>query len=404
MSSDVGAVFITYNGLLDPLGPSQILPYVERLARDRKMRIVSFERGERWSDAAASAMTERLRRQRIAWSVLRYRKRPSILAKTLDLWDGVRAVKAAIRDGAGIMHARGYMPMEIALRASKKIPVLFDIRGLQGEEYLDAGIWTAKDLRFKLLKRSEREFFRHAAAAVVLTKAIEPYVRDRFAEFGRQPPLEVIPSAVDLERFRFDPKARAVTRASLGAGDRVVFIYSGSLGTWYLAHEMARFVRTFRDVVRRDVLLFWQVNNDAELARRASEDAGLTALETRISGALPSEVPGQLAAADVGLALIKACFSKRSSSPTKYGEYLAVGLPVVMTREVGDSADLETEGAGIALRAPFDADEMRDACVRLASLLGRQRDEFRNVAVRKFDIESVAMPAYRRLYAAMAAL
>ena len=401
MSSTLGAVFITYNGLLDPLGPSQILPYVERLAQDREMRIVSFERPERWSDDAASAMRARLSRQRIGWTALKYRKRPAILGKTLDLWDGVRAVRGALAAGARVMHARGYMPMEIALRASKRIPVLFDIRGLQGEEYLDAGIWTTSDLRYKLLKRSEREFFRRAAAAVVLTRAIEPYVRSRFAEFGRQPPLEVIPSAVDLTRFSFDAGARAATRARLGAGDRVVFVYSGSLGTWYLANEMARFVRTFRDSTGRSVLLFWQVNNDAPLARRASEDAGLTEAEIRVLNAPSADVPGQLSGADAGLALIKPCFSKRSSSPTKYGEYLAAGIPVVMTREVGDSADLETQDAGVALSAPFDEDELRAGCMRLAALLERPRDHFRELAMRSFDIDTVAMPAYRRLYDAV---
>jgi len=396
-----GGVFVSYNGLLDPLGPSQVLPYVERIARDRPMRVVSFEHRQWWAPDRARAVAERLRARGIGWTALRYRQRPQLMAKALDLWDGTRAVRRAISGGAHVVHARGHMPMEIALRATKRHPVLFDIRGLQGEEYIDAGIWGPRDLRYWLLKRSEREFFRRAAGAVVLTRAIEPYVRSRFAEVGRQPPLEVIPSAVDLERFRFDASARESVRRQLGAEERTLFVYSGSLGTWYLADDMARFVRAYRDTLGRKVLLLWQLNTEAELAQRVSAAAGLAASEIRITTARPEEVAPQLCAADVGIALVKACFSKRASSPTKYGECLAMGLPLVMTRDVGDSAELEAQEAGVAISPPFDDSQMRDACRRLAALQDRPREHFRSVAERVFDIERVAVPAYRRLYAAI---
>ena len=59
------------------------------------------------------------------------------------------------------------------------------------------------------------------------------------------------------------------------------------------------------------------------------------------------DVPSYLAASDAGLAFIKPCFSKIASSPTKYAEYLASGLPLIINSGIGDSdALINNEGAG----------------------------------------------------------
>lgn len=391
--------FITYNGLLDPLGASQVVPYLELLAREWPLHVISYERRERLGASGVESMARRLERQRIGWTRLSYHKRPSLLAKSWDLASGTRALKRLLRQrDVGLVHARGYFPMEVASRAAGRTPVIFDIRGLHGEEYVEGGIWSGRDLRYRLLKRSEARYFARADAAVVLTRAILPYVRERFQALGRNPPIEVIPTCVDTSRFRFDSDGRREHRARFGADDdTVVFVYSGSLGTWYMADEMARFVRVFGERTGRDVFLFWQVNTGQEMARSASTRAGLRAEQVHIQQARPDEVPLQLSAADVGLALIRPTFSKRASAPTKYGEYLAVGIPVLFSVGVGDSEELARHGVGVGIDS-FDDDGYGRASDALIDLLGAGRDVFRSFASRMFGLEEVAGPAYRRLY------
>jgi len=52
------------------------------------------------------------------------------------------------------------------------------------------------------------------------------------------------------------------------------------------------------------------------------------------------EVPGYLAAADVGLLLREPCLVNRVASPVKFAEYLAAGLPVLLTEQIGDYSAL----------------------------------------------------------------
>lgn len=400
-SSRPSVVFISYNGLLDPLGASQILPYVERLNQEWPAHIVSFERKDKLVDRTRlRAMEERLADQKLGWIRLRYHQKPSLPATTYDMLSGVLALRRLIaKERVGLLHARGYLPMEIATNATRSIPTLFDIRGLQAEEYVDAGSWKEGELKWRLAKRSERRFFRRASGAVVLTEVIRPYVENRFREADRSPPIEVVPCCVELDRFVFRSEARAKWRAELGVdADTVVFVYAGSVGSWYLSDLMARFVRVYRDATGKKAFLLWTVNNDQGIARTASEKAGLSPSEFRIVSSPSEQMAEVLSAADVGLALIKPCFSKMSSSPTKYAEYLSVGLPIVICRNVGDGAVLERVGGAVALGDSPDARELAEAVAKLDKLRYEERQHFRGLAERLFDVGRVAIPIYRRLY------
>ena len=207
------AVFVTYNGLLDPLGSSQILPYLERLHASWPVHILSFERpGPLGKPGAVAEMEARLRRQGIAWTRRRYHKFPSLPATSWDVLQGVRALRRILAsEDVGLVHARGYIPATIALRATRRHPMLFDIRGLQAEEYVDGGVWKEGGLKYRLAKRAENEMFARAAGAVVLTKAIAPYVAGPLRGAGTQPadgdhPLLCRPGGV---RLRPRPARRA---------------------------------------------------------------------------------------------------------------------------------------------------------------------------------------------------
>jgi glycosyltransferase involved in cell wall biosynthesis len=104
-----------------------------------------------------------------------------------------------------------------------------------------------------------------------------------------------------------------------------------------------------------------------------------------------------LSAADIAVSLIKNCYSKQSSSPTKNAEYLASGLPIIANRGVGD-VDLLIEKYGVgALIADFDAASFLRAFEKIESL-GDVRSRCREAAEKEFDLESIGGKRYRRLY------
>ncbi len=74
-------LYISYNGMLDPLGQSQVIPYLKELSRAGvRFTLLSFE-GPKGYTSEGRERCERLRTElassEIDWHFLRHHKRPS---------------------------------------------------------------------------------------------------------------------------------------------------------------------------------------------------------------------------------------------------------------------------------------------------------------------------------------
>jgi glycosyltransferase involved in cell wall biosynthesis len=399
-------LYISYNGLIEPLGSTQILPYVLALAEGFAITILSFEKPVRTPeedrrDAAATGAL--LSRHGIAWIPLRYHRRPSLPATAFDIAAGtVRALREHRRQPFQLTHARGYVPAAIAclVKTFAGVPFIFDIRGLNAEEYVDAGLWTRGSVAFHLTKRVEQWILRNADGLNTLTEAVRPLLRTfpGLRQRPSLPPWTVIPTCVDLEHFTFDPAARQRVRAALGIAERPVLVYSGSIGTWYQLDEMLDFYVAARD--RWPGLFFLAlVNRSPDMVDGACARHGVSPGDHAVVWARHDEVPAYLSAADAAVAFIRPSISKQSSSPTKYGEYLSCGLPFAATAGVGDVDALLLGSTAGVLVAEHTREAYHAAADRLRALAERgDRAGCRVVAEREFSVVSRAFPAYRDLY------
>jgi glycosyltransferase involved in cell wall biosynthesis len=207
----------------------------------------------------------------------------------------------------------------------------------------------------------------------------------------------VIPCCVDMSRFRHNTSEdRTAARARLGLDRRRAIAYVGSFGGWYMTEEMLDLFAAAREADKTTYAMIL-TQRDHEpikdgLRRRGFDDADM--LVTR---AAPADLQQYLVAADVAISLIKPCYSKLSSSPTKIAEYLAAGVPIIANRGVGDVDELiDANGVG-ALLDGFDKPSYRKALSHVEHL-GDIREKCIATAVREFDLGAVAGERYRRLY------
>jgi len=402
-------LFISYNALVEPLGPTQILPYVCGLADTCDMVVLSFEKRVRSAedDARDTAAIERtLAARGIRWIRLRYHQRPSLPATVFDIASGVtRILREHRRQPFDLLHARGYVPAAIAWAVKKRtaVPFLFDIRGLQADEYADAGHWDTRSVKFRLTKRVEQSILRQADGIVTLTHAIRPTLREfeGLKERATAPPWSVIPTCVDLDHFAFDAAGRRRVREQLAVGDRPVLVYAGSIGTWYSLDEMLDFYQAAR-ARWPGLFLLALINRSPDAVAGALAARGIAADDYAVTWARHADMPAYLSAADAGLAFIRPSLSKRSSSPTKHAEYLACGLPIVANAGVGDVDDLLARtGAGVIV-ADYSQEAYDAAADGIRALATpANRDRWRAVAETEFSVSARACPAYRQLYDAI---
>jgi glycosyltransferase involved in cell wall biosynthesis len=402
-------LFISYNGMLEPLGQTQVLPYLRELARRGvKFTLLSFEKSNAFTAEGqrnCAALKRELLEQGIEWHWLRYHQRPSLPATIFDVLKGIRfASRLVQRNNIELVHARSYIPATIALALKRKfgIKMIFDIRGLMAEEYVDARHWPEGGLRYRVTKATERRILAGTDAVVTLTDRIWPIIKEWEGLKGRNVPHAVIPCCVDLSLFTFKEQERAKLRAELDLEDRFTFVYSGSLDGWYLTEEMADF---FASVVRKrnDAHLLWLTTGSRERVRQLMSARGISADHFSIRTVAPKEMPSYLAAGDVGLSFIKRCFSKLASSPTKNGEYLACGLPIVINAGIGDSDSLVDESQAGVLIDNFDEHDFDAAWTAIQELVNDPniQAKARAAAEKVFDLNSVGAERYARLYEAL---
>lgn len=399
-------LYISYNGMLDPLGQSQVLPYLRELAkRGVRFTLLSFERA-RALDSEGAARCEELRAQLasegIEWHWLRYHQTPSLPATVYDVLAGIRyGARLIKRNRIELVHARSHIPATIGLALKKRfgLKLIFDVRGLLADEYVDAGHWRKGSVPYRLTKFMERRALNASDGVVTLTEKIWPILKDWEGLRGREVTHEVVSCCADLELFKFRSEDRARRRAELKLGDRFTIAYSGSIDGWYLTERMADFFACL--LRKRPAHFLWlSPNNQARIGRLMSE-RGIAPDAYDVISAASLDVPSYLAASDAGIAFIKPCFSKLASSPTKNAEYLACGLPLIINAGVGDSDELVTsEGAGVLVN-DFTQDEYFRALASIENLISEPettRIRSRAIAERLFDVRTVGAERYARMY------
>lgn len=400
-------LFVSYNGMLDPLGQSQVLPYLRELSKKGVLfTLLSFERSgafEKDGLARCAELKCELAEQSIEWHWLRYHQTPSIPATAYDVLRGILYANRLVRKNRiEMVHARSHIAATIALALKKQLGVkfIFDIRGLMAEEYVDANHWKHNSLPFRISKTMERRALAAADGIVTLTEKIWPIIKDWDGLRGRVVPHEVVPCCADLKAFKFSAVEREKRRAELRLSDRLTVVYSGSIDGWYLTEEMADF---FAQVLREDpsAHFLWLTPFKHERVRSLMNERGINPDQYTVKAVLPADVPSYLSAADVGLAFIRSCFSKQASSPTKNAEYLACGLPVIINAGVGDSDALVTQSKiGALVEKLTDTDYLN--AVNTVQKLLTDRDALRiatrDTAVKLFDVSRVGVERYARLY------
>jgi glycosyltransferase involved in cell wall biosynthesis len=351
----VRVIYVSYDGALDPLGASQVVPYLLGLgARGVSITLLTFEKPARWGQVASrEEMQRRLEARGIRWRPLTYHKWPRLAGTLRDLVAGSRAIaREATRSAPALIHCRGDVATVMArwARLPPTIRLLYDVRGFFSDERVETGSWRRGSLLDRAVRRMEAANLRRADGVVVLTRHAAETLRRRRPSL---PSLRVIPTCADVSAFK--PR-------SPGQKPEFGLVYSGSVGTWYMAEEMMAFARAAAGAVPGPTLFLTPQPEEVTRFGPAPESAEIRAVE---SGA----VPEWLRRASALFFFIRPIPSKRASCPTKFAEGLASGLPVVCNRGIGDLDDIiEREGVGVLVDGFSDA-AYSEAALRLKGLL-----------------------------------
>jgi glycosyltransferase involved in cell wall biosynthesis len=350
----VGILYISYDGMLEPLGQSQVLAYLIRLASHRRFHLISFEKSADWSNVVdRQRIAKEIANAGIDWHPLRYHKSPSALATCWDIFCGISlGLWLVVRCPISVVHARSYVAslMALAIKRIAGVKYIFDMRGFWADERVDGKLWSKAGKLYSLAKFFERHFFLAADHVVVLTNATVrelkgfTYLKDCF------PALTVIPTCADLKNFKRDTDRPVDSKFVLG--------YVGSAGTWYLFDEVAKCFALLLKIHPEAKLLVVNRNDHSYINERLIL-AGITNDSVDLVASNHANVPKLMARMSAGIFFYQPSYSRIACAPTKLAEFLGCGIPCLSNVGIGDMADLlETEQVGVAIKSYDDESKM----------------------------------------------
>lgn len=248
-----------------------------------------------------------------------------------------------------VVHCRGSRAADMVLRATRgdlRFSVVFDCRGINYAEMLYVNGFNGEDgvpeqllARAKHLEDIERRAATDCRRMICVSDAMKGYV----AKYWAVPPqkVEVIPCSTDVEAGISASMQRVSLRNKLGLQGLTVVTYCGSLAKWQMPMESLRIFRQIATM--RSNAHFLGVTTQPEKLEAYADQAGICPNRRTIVSVDISEVPGYLAASDIGLLVREPSVVNFVASPVKFAEYLSCGVPVLITDEVGDYSDLVRE-------------------------------------------------------------
>ena len=216
-------------------------------------------------------------------------------------------------------------------------------------------------------------------------------------------PSAVIPCCVATDQFVISPGETRAVRMSLGIGDDFIVTYLGSLAWYQLLHESLRIFRLIKST--RPDAKFLAISTQPGPIRQAVQDAGINDHDVKLLSLAPEEVPRYLAASNIGLLLRERSPINGVASPVKFGEYMAAGIPLVISHGVGDySAAVREHQLGICIDITESNDTLRGTLATALPTLAndairKRRQHFAQTRLRWLDYSDVL----NTLYAAVCA-
>jgi glycosyltransferase involved in cell wall biosynthesis len=397
-------LYISYDGMTDPLGQSQVIPYVAGLTKNGySFTLLSFEKKDRFLKYGEN-IRHLLDSLNIEWVPLNFTRYPPFLSKYWDLYRmKAKAFQLHEELKFDMVHCRSYVSSSVGLALKKKFGVkfFFDMRGFWVDERVDGGLWNLNNpiykFAYKLYKEKEKQYLNNASTIISLTEAGKKEM-ESWSAYNNNIPVQVIPCSADFDHFQVvNKEKRYSSREKLGiCQDSLVISYLGSIGTWYLLDEMMMLYSKLLLQYPNAKFLFITPDNEDKIISCA-QHYNVSAEKIIVRSATRKEVPSLIWASDISLFFIKPSYSKISSSPTKLGEILACGVPVICNAGVGDVQKIIQDTNGGFTLAEINETECEKAIQAVPTLLAMNPEEIRSRSHAYYNLET-AIEKYTSCY------
>jgi glycosyltransferase involved in cell wall biosynthesis len=329
-----------------------------------ELTLVTFEKpGDLASVNEVARIRLGLEEHNVRWVPLRYHKTPKVPATAFDCLQGIaRSIVSQVGSRPDVIHARTFVGglMGLALKSILGSQMVYHNEGFYPDEQVDSGVWKLDSAPHRFAKSLERQLYSRADAIFALSHKSKKVIESIPGVTRKKTPVIVVPSCVDLNHFRLSRRAPHGTMR---------LVYSGSLGGRYSLDGIGKFSAAVSRETGNVHLQVLTKSNPA-LAVSMLEASSLPDDCWSVDSIPYQSMPEALSRQHAGVHFLPSGLSEHGGSPTKIGEYWAMGLPVVVTPNVSDTDEIiRRERVGVIVESHSE-DSYRRAARELVALLG----------------------------------
>jgi glycosyltransferase involved in cell wall biosynthesis len=398
---------LTYWSYKDALVQSAVLPYLRMMRRalpaGSEIFLLTAEQPHlRMSEEERRQADEKLAAEGVRLVTVDYTRFGARAAARL-LGLVLRLLRLCLAERVRHLHAWGPTAGGVGYFLSKLtgLPLVLDSYEPHAESMIEVGWWTRESKAFKLMFGLEGLQSRRARAAIATTRGVRDYAREKYgAEFER---FYVKPATVDLERFSPERAHDAEFAKELGLEGKLVCVYAGKVGGIYLERELFDFFQAAAEHWGERFRVLMLTDAPPARVRELAAASGLGPEVVTAKFVEFRDVPRHMALGDFAVNPVRPVPTKRYCTSVKDGEYWAMGLPVVITPDIGDDSRIIRENRIGAVVEAFTPEAYARAVKEIDGLLNGEpraelRARIRAVADRERNVKN-AEGIYRELYA-----
>ncbi len=331
-------IYIAYWGVNDGLTKSTVYPHLkilERFTEIDKIFFLTFERND---------FIFNLDFKKVIHIPIIEKSSPKGLNKFIAFKNGRKILKNIIQNETiSLTICRSNLAGILGLYCYNlsKIPFVIESYEPHLDYMIESGEWKKNSLKSKLLKKYDKEIQKKSFK---LYPVAHNYKNRLIKEGISVEKIEVIPCSVDLKKFDFNQDDRNYIRQNLKIDNqKKVGVYVGKFGGIYLESDAFELFYELFKLLNEDLEIIILSPIPKEKIDKNLKKYNIQLDKVHILSVNHDEVPKYLSASDFAFSLQKPSPSNAYLNPIKIGEYWASGLPVFITKGVGDDDKIITQ-------------------------------------------------------------
>ena len=262
--------------------------------------------------------------------------------KGLMMWIGLvfKLLKTIRKEKIDVIHCwctpAGMIGYILSILTGK--PLIIDSFEPHAETMVENDVWQNGGFAYRLLFFFEKKLTKKAKYLIATTEGMKQYAKQKYDYQGNN--IFVKPACVNLNLFSENNLKKQHLINELHLNDKIVCVYAGKFGGIYLEQDIFDFFKVaenyWGDKFR---VLILSAHSKEEIENYISK-SGVHPTTIVHRFIAHHKIPNYIGLGDFGITPVKPIPTKHYCTPIKDGEYWALGLPVVITKDISDDSDI----------------------------------------------------------------